>query len=197
MKWLDLSGFQFDYRSIVGDEASWAHLYGANSSIKRSFLQRVGGYDEERLPYLYEDLDWARRARDHGLRVMLNRKAIVDHWRPMSIEVYQARAPMLAATEWQFCQLHPDIEPFFYIRLQDVADGPPGGRKAARVARFVPFWTPWLGKLVWETASIHWRQQIAPYFLPAWREAAAGGPVSVAPDVSALLAERSSEPGGS
>ena len=32
MRWLD-EGVQFDYGSIVGTEAAWAHLYGANSSV--------------------------------------------------------------------------------------------------------------------------------------------------------------------
>jgi GT2 family glycosyltransferase len=196
MKWLD-HGVQFDFPSIHGIEASWAHLYGANSSIKRSFLDRVGGYDEQRLPYLYEDLDWGYRARDHGLRVLFNRRAIVDHWRPMSVEVWQARAPMLAAAEWQFCQLHPEAEPWFHPMFAEVAGWPPGGRKAARAAHFVPRRTPWLGRLVWETASIHWRQQIAPPFLAAWDRAAAGAAVSTQPDVSALLAERASSSGGS
>jgi GT2 family glycosyltransferase len=196
MKWLEY-GVQFDYNSIAGDEASWAHLYGANSSIKRALLERVGGYDEERLPYLYEDIDWGYRARAHGLKVMLNRRAIVDHWRPMSLEVWQARAPMLAATEWQFCQMHPDVPPWFQRMFAEAAAAPPGGAKAVRLVRFVPRRTPWIGEDLWRRAGLHWRQQIAPHFLPAWDRAVAGGEISVQPDVSALLAERSASSGGS
>ncbi len=84
MRWLDL-GPQFDFRTVAGERASWAHLYGANSSVKRTFIEQVGGFDEKALPYLYEDLDWAYRARAHGLRVMFNRRAAVEHWRPMTI----------------------------------------------------------------------------------------------------------------
>jgi GT2 family glycosyltransferase len=123
MKWLD-DGVQFQFGALDGDEASWAHLYGANSSIKRSFLERVGGYDEERLPYLYEDIDWGHRAREHGLRVLYARRAIVDHWRPMTLDVWKARAPMLAATEWQFTQMHPDVEPWFHQKFSDAAARP-------------------------------------------------------------------------
>jgi GT2 family glycosyltransferase len=196
MKWLD-NGVQFDFRGIRGENASWAQLYGANSSIKRSFLERVGGYDEERLPYLYEDLDWAYRAREHGLRVVFNRRAAVDHWRPMTVEVWQARAPMLAATEWQFCQLHPEVQPWFWRMFSDATRKSPAGQKARWMARFVPPRTPWLGRVVWERASLQWRQQIAPHFLAAWDQAASGGPVSTQPDVSALLAERSASSSGS
>jgi glycosyltransferase involved in cell wall biosynthesis len=69
MRWLD-DGVQFQFGTLDGDEASWAHLYGANSSIKRSFLQRVGGYDEERLPYLYEDAGHERMVFAAGFEIL-------------------------------------------------------------------------------------------------------------------------------
>lgn len=193
MKWLE-HGIQFDFESVPGNEASWAHLYGANSSIKRSFLGRVGGYDEERLPYGYEDLDWGYRAKAHGLRVMFNRRAIVEHWREMTVEHWQARAPRLAVSEWRFCQLHPEVEPWFAKKFADAAAVAPGGRRSAAAARFVPRATPWLGRVIWERADLHWRQQIAPYFLDAWEAAAAGRPPQLQPGDSAL-AERVSSDG--
>jgi GT2 family glycosyltransferase len=196
MKWLD-DGVQFHFGALSGIDASWAHLYGANSSIKRSLLERVGGYDEERLPYLYEDVDWGYRAREHGVRVMYNRRAIVDHWRPMTIDVWKARAPQLAATEWQFCQMHPDVEPWFWQKFDDAVAKPPARGRGAQAARFVPRWVPWLGPRVWEAADVHWRQQIAPHFLESWAAAVAGSPPSVQPDVGALLAERSASSAGS
>jgi GT2 family glycosyltransferase len=195
MKWLD-RGIQFDYRSLRGEEGSWAHLYGANSSIKVAMLEVVGGYDEVRLPYLYEDLDWGWRAREHGLRVIYNRRAIVDHWRPMTLEVWQKRAPMLAATEWQFWKLHPEFQPFFHMQFSDALSYPPARRWPQIAAGFVPEWVPWIGPRIWSGAGLGWRQRIAPYFLESWNRAAAGEDVSVAPDVAALLSERSGTPGG-
>ena len=196
MRWLD-DGVQFQFGTLDGDEASWAHLYGANSSIKRSFLERVGGYDEERLPYLYEDIDWGYRAREHGVRVLYARRAIVDHWRPMTLDVWKARAPMLAATEWQFTQMHPDVKPWFHHKFTDAVARPVARGRGARLARFVPKWVPWLGEKVWFNADVYWRQQIAPHFLTSWEAALAGSPASVQPDVEALLAERSASSGGS
>jgi GT2 family glycosyltransferase len=194
MRWLEL-GVQFDYGGIRGSEASWAHTYSSNLSVKRSFLERVGGYDEERLPYGYEDLDWGYRARDHGLRVIYNRRAIVDHWRSMTVEQWQARAPRLASSEWQFCQMHPDFKPWFWQMFSDAAKHPPSGRNARQLAALIPRWVPWLGRRVWERASLQWRQEIAPYFLDAWDLAANGTAPEPQPAASAL-AERSS-PGGS
>ncbi len=194
MKWLD-HGVQFDYPSITGEHASWAHVYSANCSIKRSFLERVGGYDEQRLPYGYEDLDWGYRAREHGLRVMLNRRAVVDHWRSMTVADWQVRAPRLAVSEWRFCELHPDVAPWFHRMFASAAAVPAGGRRSAVLASWVPRRTPWIGPIVWDRASLHWRQQIAPYFLSAWDAAAAGHPPPLQPAVFAF-AERSASSGG-
>jgi GT2 family glycosyltransferase len=196
MKWLD-RGLQFDYQSLRGDQGTWAHIYGANSSIKVAVLERVGGYDEVRLPYLYEDLDWGRRARDHGVRVLYNRRAIVDHWKPATLDAWRTRAPQLAATEWMFTRLHPDVEPWFHRAFSDAMTQPPARGRGARLARWVPRGVPWLGRRVWDKASVYWRQQIAPGFLSAWEQAASEAGRSTQPDVSALLAERASSPGGS
>jgi GT2 family glycosyltransferase len=194
MKWLD-HGMQFDFHSLRGDQGTWAHVYGANSSIKRAFLERVGGYDEERLPYLYEDLDWGYRARQFGVRVLYNRRAVVDHWRPVTLDVWRTRAPQLAATEWQFVQKHPEVEPWFYRKFSWAAEQPPSGQRAVRLTPFVPRWVPWLGRRVWEPASLFWLQQIAPAFLRAWEEASSATGRSPLPDVEALLAERARSSG--
>lgn len=182
MRWLDY-GMQFDFASVAGIEASWAHLYGANASIKRAFIERVGGYDEQRLPYLYEDIDWAYRAREHGLRVLLNRRAVVDHWRPMTVEIWQDRARLLAAAERQFCTLHPELEPWFWRRFTEANVLAPQRGRAVRLARMVPRRTPWLGPLVWNLADLYWRQQIAPFFLQAWDDSA---PVPAQAEASSL-----------
>lgn len=196
MRWLE-HGVQFDYHSISGTEASWTHVYSSNLSVKRSFLERVGGYDEERFPYGYEDLDWGYRAQAHRLRVHFNRAAVVDHWRTMTIEQWQARAPRLAASEFRFCQIHPDVLPWFHRIFAEAAALPPGGRRSAALAGLVPRATPWLGRLVWSRATLYWRQQIAPPFLAAWAAAAAGTVTEPAPG-DAAAAERAgkSHPAG-
>ena len=196
MRWLD-SGIQFDYGSLAGAEGTWAHLYGANSSIKRSMLEQVGGYDEERLPYLYEDLDWGLRASRSGLRVHYNARAVVDHWRPMTVEIWQRRAPMLAAAEWRFCELHPEVQPHFWTLFREALVAPPARGRAARLAGVIPRWLPGLGPFVWDRADLWWRQQLAPPFAAVWERAAAGDPISTQPDVEALLSEREASSGGS
>jgi GT2 family glycosyltransferase len=194
MRWLE-HGIQFDFDGIRGEEASWAHLYGANASIKRGLLERVGGYDEDNLPYGYEDLDWGFRARSEGLQVVFNRRAVVGHWRPMTVSDWQARAPRLAVSEWRFCQLHPEVTPWFATMFADAASVPAGGRRAAALARLIPARIPWLGPLIWARAGLYWRQQIAPPFLAAWEAACAGRAPELQPAASAL-AERGESLGG-
>jgi GT2 family glycosyltransferase len=189
MKWLEM-GIQFDFRFVKDGRVGWEQLYGANGSIKRSFLERVGGYDEERLPYLYEDQDWAYRASRHGLEVMFTRRALVDHYKVVTLESWAARLPQLAAAEWQFSRLHPEREPWFHSRFAYVAGREVGGRKAVRLARYVPPRTPWLGPLVWSRANLHWLKEGAPTFLAEWDRLAAGGAIRVNPGDSALAQQR-------
>jgi len=174
MRWLD-EGVQFDYHSLPGDEGTWAHLYGANSSIKKRMLERVGGYDEDRLPYLYEDMDWGYRASKHGLRVLYNRRALVDHVRPgMTLEFWKEKARRMAAAERQFVTKHPEMEPWFHKKFSAAAAAPQLRGRAIKLVPYVPEWVPWLGPRVWRNARRAYWQVLAPHFLEAWEEAASG-----------------------
>ena len=196
MKWLD-DGVQFHFGVLDGDEASWAHLYGANSSIKRSFLERVGGYDEERLPYLYEDLDWGYRAREHGLRVLYNaprdrRPLAADDARRLQARAADARRHRVAvhASTRTSPVVSPDVQRCAVAR--PVARGRAGAGAASCRRGFRG-----LAERVWFNADVYWRQQIAPHFLASWDAALRGAPASSQPDVEALLAERSVSSAGS
>ena len=180
MRWLE-EGIQFDFASISGTDAAWAHLYSANSSLKKTFIERVGGYDEERLPYLYEDLDFAYRADKLGLRVVYNPRAIVNHFRPgMTVEFWKEKMKRLAAAERQFVAIHPELAPPLYTRFSGVEGGSMRGR-SVKVARFVPEWVPWLGPQVWRAgqADVHAGARAAlPRGLGAGRRAAPIGGVA-------------------
>lgn len=197
------TGIQFDFRFAKDGEVSWSQLYSGNGSIKREFLERVGGYDQERLPYLYEDLDWAIRARDQGLRVLFDSKAVVDHVKSATIADYQARAPQLARAEWTFTQLHPEIDPWFHRQLSNVYNREVGGRSAARAVGVISWRVPWLGPRIWNAAKAYWLAQMAPPFMAEWNrleaEAAASTPAKRSPaepqEPDTASAERSSPSG--
>lgn len=185
MHWLD-HGVQFDFPSIEGDEAGWGRFYGANVSVKREFADRVGGFDEERLPYGYEDLDWALRASRLGLKLLYARRAVVDHLRPMTLEFWKKRARRLAAAERTFVGLHPEIEPYFHRKFASALEWPPASGRGVRVARWLPRSIPWIGPRAWLSRDLYFRQALAPHFLEAWELAGEAPPGATQPDVSEL-----------
>lgn len=174
MRWLD-QGVQFDYTSIEGTDAGWGRFYTANVSLKRSFVERLGGFDEERLPYRYEDLDFAYRGSKLGLQVLYNRRAVVDHLRPMTLEFYRGQVRRTAAAEREFTRLHPEIPPYFHRMFSHAATLPPASGRGARLARWVPRWVPWLGPRVWTSVDLSYKQALAPDFLEAWERASDEG----------------------
>lgn len=196
MRWLE-TGTQFDYANIEGIEAGWGRFYGANASIKRSFIERVGDFDQEHFPYGYEDTDWAYRASKLGFRLLYNRRAIVDHLRPMTLEFWKKRARRVAAAEHEFSQLHPELPPWFHRIFSQAMALPPARGRGIHLAPYVPPWVPWLGPRVWKSVDIAYKQALAPHFLDAW-DAAAGGARSRQPDLSEWADEKplGSEPGG-
>lgn len=53
-----------------------------NVSIRRDFLQKVGGFDPEFVEYGWEDLELGLRLRAAGCRILRSRKAVGFHWHP-------------------------------------------------------------------------------------------------------------------
>ena len=180
MRWLE-HGTQFDYYSFRHTDPSWGNLYTANVSLKREMLDRVGGFDEERFPYLYEDTDLGYRLYEEGFRLRYVRRADAEHLHPATLADWQRRMAAVARAERTWVELHPDLEPHFHDRLTDAMSWPPSQGRLARAAlRFIPPTVPVLGRKVSERASVHYRQQLAPAFLEAWdqareRSASSGG----------------------
>lgn len=171
MHWLD-HGIQFDFPNIDRSEAGWGRFYSSNVSLKRALFDSLGGYDAERLPYGYEDLDLGYRASKHGLRLLYNPLAIVDHEREMDLELWRRRVGRIARAERAFCAKHPEIAPYFHRLFADAAARPRARGRGRRWIRAVPRRTPWLGPYLWTSADLYYRQQLAPGFLKAWESAA-------------------------
>ena len=168
MRWLE-RGVQFDYPAIEGTDAGWGRFYTANVSLKRALLERSGGFDEERLPYLYEDIDLGYRLNALGLRLLYNRRAVGEHLHEMTLDTLIERMPRLAAAERRFVELHPEIEPYFFNLFSGA--GEPGKARSLHVARVVPRWVPWLGEMVWRRVGYACVEALAPSFMRAWDEA--------------------------
>jgi GT2 family glycosyltransferase len=199
MHWLD-HGMQFAFPFIEGIEAGWGHFYGANVSVKRELCERVGGFDEERLPYGYEDLDFGYRASKLGMRLLYNRDAVVEHLREFDLEFYKQRMRRLARAELEFVRKHPEIEPYFFRMFSHRVKLARVSGRGRHLIRWVPRGFGRVGKRAWRSADLFYRQELAPAFLAAWEEALSESATAgaVAPLVSELEAARhcGPDPGG-
>ena len=179
MRWLD-DAIQFDYGSIDGDEASWSQLYSSNVSLKRALLERVGGFDEVRFPFLYEDLDLGLRLTEHGLRVRYRPAALGGHDHAPTLDEWRGRAARIAEAERTWVSVHPEQPAWFHGRFAEAAALPPARGRGRHLALLVPRGFPGLGPYVWRSVDLHYRQALAPAFLEAWERAGQEAPASSA-----------------
>lgn len=175
MRWLE-HGIQFDFRGLRGGEdLMWWRFYTANASVKRELLDRVGGFDAERFPFGYEDLDLGARMADHGFRLIYEPAAAAEHLHPQTLEDWRQRVWRIAASERRFHERHPQFAPYFRELFRQAAADPPARGRGARLATVVPPTLPWLGPRVWASFDMWVRQQLAPEFLAAWEAAGGAG----------------------
>jgi GT2 family glycosyltransferase len=179
MVWLD-HGIQFNYPSIRGSEAGPGHLYTANVSLKRAALERVGGFDAESYPFLYEDIDLGVRLFDQGFRLIYDKDAAAEHLHEVTLERWKSRMPIQARAEREWIRRHPGEEPYFYTRFSAALQQPPArGRIGRALLAYVPRSTPVIGERVWRRADLYFRQQLGRPFVDAWdqdeRAASSGG----------------------
>lgn len=170
MRWLDEGGLQFDHAGLAdGDDAGWGRMYTANLSLKRSLLGRLGGFDEVAFPYLYEDLDLARRAHDAGgLVVRYCPRAAAEHDGASTLDDWLGRVARLAAAERAFVDRYPDVSPHFFELFSQAAGEPAARGRGRHLARVIPRHAPGLGARVWASAEASWAQTLATPFLAAW-----------------------------
>ena len=62
-------------------DISFSSFNTANVSVKKKFLQEVGGFDENLLPYGWQDVELGYRLKKMGLKKKKNRKALGYHFR--------------------------------------------------------------------------------------------------------------------
>jgi glycosyltransferase involved in cell wall biosynthesis len=168
MRWLD-RGIQFDYGSIAGDEASWFNLYTANVSLSRAALEAVGGFDAERFPFLYEDLDLGLRLHESGgLRLLYNRRAVGEHLHAPTVEDYKRRMTAVGAAERRWVEERPEMPAYFHDRLAEAAARPPARGRGRALLRWVDPDTPLVGRRAWASADLFYRQALAPAFMDGW-----------------------------
>ncbi len=174
MRWLE-RGIQFDYDGIEAADAGWGRFYTANVSAKKRLIDGAGGFDEERYPFAYEDLDLGYRMSELGLRLLYARDAEVEHLHPTDPSQWRRRMAQVAPAERRFVEQYPQIPAYFHDLFAAAAAAPPARGRAAKLAGLVPPSLPLIGPRVWAAADLYWRQALAGSFLDAWEEASSAG----------------------
>ena len=168
MDWLD-EGVQFDYGTIVGDEAQWWHFYTANLSLKRALLHRAGGFDAKRFPFGHEDLDLGYRLSKLGLRLHYVPAARAEHLNAPTLAEWRRRVVRIARSEHAFVEAHPELAPpYFRTRFAEIAAEPGGRGITGRLQPLIPLRTPWLGPRAWVSAKKRAAHEVARAYLAAW-----------------------------
>lgn len=169
MRWLE-GGIQFDYEGIRGSDAGWGRLYASNVSLKRSMLERVGGFDESLL-FGYEDVDLGYRMHREGLELLFNPAAEAEHLHPTGIEEWRGRMAKVAVAERQFVRKHPELRPHFYELFDEARSWPEPRGRLARAANLIPDTVPLLGPRIRLSCNAVFLKALAPAFLEAWERA--------------------------
>lgn len=167
MRWLEM-GIMFDYRSIGSTDVGWGQFYSCNASVKRQLLERVGGFDEQRFPFGYEDTELARRMSEVGLRLLYNKRAVGEHLKTETLDSWRRKLERIAVAERRFTRLYPTEQPYFYECFRAAASAPLARGRPARLARWVRPSVPLLGPIVWRSFDRVCSQRLAPEFLAAW-----------------------------
>jgi GT2 family glycosyltransferase len=167
MKWLD-AGIQFDYGTIRGIEAGAGHFYTANVSLKREMLERVGGFDEDNFPFLYEDIDLGVRLFENSFRLLYNRDASAEHLHQPRVDEWRTRMRLVARAERRWVERRPEQKPYFHCLFADVASTPRLRGRGRHLVRLVPRATPWVGARIWASTDLYFRRELADAFMDAW-----------------------------
>jgi GT2 family glycosyltransferase len=171
-RWLDWSGALFDYRLLEAQEdqeAGFGRFYSSNVSLKRELFQAAGGFDPD-FVFDYEDLDLGWRLGEHGMRLLYEPAAVVQHLHPYDWAAVRRRYESRAGAERLMLAKHDWFRPWFRDQLEAAEREPPGSRLWTLVVDRIPKRATRLRRPVERRADLHYRQRLAPYFIAAWAE---------------------------
>ncbi len=105
------TGPQFGFSTIEDpdDVAIW-HFYTANCSVKRHWLEQVGGFDEDFKHAAFEDMEIAYRMKQRGLRIIYRPSAETYHHHPTTFQQHLARQRTTGMSAALLYRKHPELK---------------------------------------------------------------------------------------
>jgi GT2 family glycosyltransferase len=173
-RWLDWSGALFDYRLLElqgEEEAGWPRFYSSNVSMKRSLFEEAGGFDPD-FVFDYEDLDFAWRLGQRGMRLLYEADAVVAHVHAYNWAAVQRRYESRAGAEQLMMAKHDWFKPWFRGQIEQAAEEPPASRLWTLAVDRLPSRPQRLRRAVERRANRHYLQRLGPAFRAAWERAA-------------------------
>lgn len=136
MDWLE-GGAQFGYRDLAPGPVSRNYFYSAHLSLKRDALLEVGGFDE-RLSFLFEDVEIGARLLDRGFDLEYHPELVVLHDHPFTLEQWIRRQRVAGRSARILNSIRPDEPP---LAPRAVGRGWTGFRLAGAALQLPP--TEW------------------------------------------------------
>lgn len=170
--WVE-DALQFGFHEIPADgRTRWWHLFTCDCAVRREPLEAIGGLDELRFPFGYEDLDLGLRLDREvgGLAVRLLADGGAIHDTRMTLGEWRQRIRRIARAERSWQAAHPDVATVLGPRFERVGRDPTprSGPLAGRLARWLPEATPGIGPWLHERARVWWEHDLAARFREEW-----------------------------
>lgn len=171
--WLEWSTALFDYVQLErqpDDEAGWPRFYSSNVSMKRALFEAAGGFDPD-FTFDYEDLDFGYRLGQRDMRLLYERRAVVDHLHPYDWDAVVRRYESRAGAERLMMSKHSWFKPWFRNQIMRAERAPRAARAWTLVVDRVPQRPARLRRAAERRADRWYLQRLAPSFDAAWRDA--------------------------
>jgi GT2 family glycosyltransferase len=109
MHWLENGGPQFHYAEIdAGPVNPAGYFYSSHASLKRSIVERVGGFDERFPTAAVEDTELGVRLADAGLELDYHPELLVHHDHPTTPAQSLRRSVAVGRSAALYNQVRPD-----------------------------------------------------------------------------------------
>jgi glycosyltransferase involved in cell wall biosynthesis len=133
MVWSGLYGPQFNYGYFKrGMQLDFRYTYGCNTSLKLSFMQQHGVFDERFFRYGNEDVEFGFRLGQKGFRLLYNPDAVGYHYKYETFEDTVARIRKLKAGWPLFAKTEAGRE---FFRLRPIGKSPANDRGVKKILR--------------------------------------------------------------
>lgn len=102
---------------------TWLYFLTGNASVRRSDLERVGGFDEAFTGYGHEDLELGYRLQHAGVRLVYEPRAVDYHWHPVPYEEQKRKMEMAGRSTVRFYRKHRALDVLMRLGMTPLSLG--------------------------------------------------------------------------